>query len=206
MKKFFLLGLFFIFLILPGNVNAHMVGQPPFFKINGEYSDLYPVPISSSVNFDLPQDLAKKSHVVGEPLQMEMDLNQLPILPEVIDQTTFFWEFGDGVRAEGFKNTHTYPKAGSYFMHVMAKYRTDEPQLIQSTLINVLPDTNYKLPEAKLKVNGQASQDPLTDIIDVDFNQPISFDSSDSTSIDGIADMIFNRIEHRGQSLTSSAG
>lgn len=182
MKKILITFFLFIVLFFPPAVFGHMVGQPPFFKINGEYSDLYPVPISSASNFELPQDLAKQNHFVGEKLEMEMDINQLPILPEVIDQTTFLWEFGDGARAEGLKNSHTYSKPGSYVMHIMAKYRNDEPQLIQSTLINILPDQNYLLPQSKIKVNDKESSDPLTDIITVDFSKPVQFDASLSTS------------------------
>lgn len=181
MKKI-LLTCLLILIIFPSSVSAHLIGQPPFFKINGEYSDLYPVPISSASNFDLPQDIAKQSHLVGETLEMEMDINQLPILPEVIENTTFNWDFGDGAKAEGLKNTHIYTKPGSYIMRVTASYRDDEPQLIQSTLINILPDQNYQMPQSKIKVNAQESTDPLIDIIQVDFSKAISFDSSLSTA------------------------
>jgi hypothetical protein len=192
MKKFFLLGLFFIFLIFPGNVNAHMVGQPPFFKINGEYSDLYPVPTSSITNFNLPQDIAKQNHLVGENLNMEMDVNQLPILPEVIDNTRFDWDFGDGIKANGLKNSHSYNKPGSYVLTIMAAYRTDEPQLIQSTLINVLPDRNYQMPQAKIVANNQSSKDPLIDIIKADFKETVQFDSSSSTAKDGVSEYLWD--------------
>jgi hypothetical protein len=191
MKKI-ILSLLLLLLFSPQNVYSHMVGQPPFFKINEEYSDLYPVPISSASNFDLPQDIAKQNHLVGESLQMEMDVNQLPILPEVIDKTRFNWDFGDGVKAEGLKNTHTYTKPGSYMMHVTASYRDDEPQLIQSTLINVVPDKNYQLPQSKIKVNGQESKDPITDIIQVDFAEPVNFDSSLVIANGGVAEYFWD--------------
>jgi hypothetical protein len=94
----------------------------------------------------------------------------------------FLWQFGDGQTAEGLKNTHVYQKPGSYFLSVDAKYRTDDPQLIQSTLINVLPSKDYQLPVAKIMVNGQESKDPLTDILKVDFKKEVQFDSSKSTA------------------------
>lgn len=179
MKKMFII-LLLTLVFFPAPVLAHMMGQPPFFKINGVFTNLYPVPTSSTNDFDLPQDIADKSFLVGESLQMELDVNQLPILPEIIDNTTFSWEYGDGAKADGLKNTHIYTKPGSYFMTVYAKYQTDEPQLIQSTLINVLPDHNYQLPQAKLMANGQESRDPLTDIIKVDFKKAVSFSSENS--------------------------
>lgn len=191
MKKIILL-IVAIFLLLPNTVSAHMVGQPPFFKINGEYSDLYPVPTSSITNFNLPQDIAKQNHLVGENLNMEMDVNQLPILPEVIDNTRFDWDFGDGFKASGLKNSHSYSKAGSYVLTIMAAYRTDEPQLIQSTLINILPDKNYQMPQAKIIANNQTSKDPLIDIIKADFTQTIKFSSSDSIAKDGVSEYLWD--------------
>lgn len=179
-------------MITPSAVSAHMIGQPPFFKINGEFSDLYPVPTSSAPEFELPQDLAKQTHVVGETLEMEMDVAQLPILPEVVDQTTFIWEFGDGAKAEGLKNTHVYQKPGSYIMFIYAKYQQDEPQMIQSTLIQILPDKNYQLPQAKILVNGQGSQDPLTDILSADFGKPVQLDGSQSSAQGGVLEYIWD--------------
>ncbi len=191
MKKI-VISILLILLVFPQVVSAHMVGQPPFFKINGEYSDLYPVPTSSVTNFNLPQDLAKQNHLVGEQLNMDMDVNQLPILPEVIDNTKFEWDFGDGVKGEGLKNSHTYNKYGSYILTIMAKYRTDEPQLIQSTLINVLPDKNYQMPQSKILVNGQASKDPLTDIVKTDFRKAVQFDSSESSAMGGVVEYMWD--------------
>lgn len=191
MKKI-VISILFILLAFPQVVSAHMVGQPPFFKINGEYSDLYPVPTSSVTNFNLPQDLAKQNHLVGEQLSMDMDVNQLPILPEVIDNTKFEWDFGDGAKGEGLKNSHTYNKYGSYVLTIMAKYRTDEPQLIQSTLINVLPDKNYQMPQSKILVNGQASKDPLTDIVKTDFRKAVQFDSSESSATGGVVEYMWD--------------
>ena len=192
MKNCLGLIVFFVILFIPVNVDAHMVGQPPFFKINGEYSDLYPVPTSSITNFNLPQDIAKQNHLVGENLNMEMDVNQLPILPEVIDNTRFDWDFGDGSKASGLKNNHAYSKPGSYVLTIMAAYRTDEPQLIQSTLINILPDKNYQMPEAKIVANNQSSKDPLIDIIKADFKEPVQFKSSDSTAKDGVKEYLWD--------------
>jgi hypothetical protein len=180
MKNFLLLLVVTIFLLMPKPVSAHMVGQPPFFKINGVFTLLYPVPTSSVPDFLLPQDIADKNFLVNDPLEMDMEISQLPILPEIIDQTTFLWEFGDGEKGEGLKNTHRYKKPGSYFLTVQAKYRTDEPQLIQSTLIHILPDHNYQLPQAKIIVNGKVSNDPLTDPIAVNFKNSIHLDATSS--------------------------
>lgn len=180
MMKNLLLLLLSLYLLFPQTVSAHVAGQPPFFKINGAFTLLYPVPTSSVPDFLLPQDIADKNYLVNDPLEMDMEISQLPILPEVIDQTIFLWDFGDGEKSEGLKNIHRYKKTGSYFLTVHAKYRTDEPQLIQSTLIHILPDHSYQLPQSKIIVDGKTSQDPLTDPLGVSFNKQIRLDASAS--------------------------
>jgi len=183
MKKIFLafsiFHLLFFTILLPSRASAHMVGQPPFFKVNGAYTDYYPVPTTSLNDFDLPQDIAAPV-LVGEEVTFEIDRNQLPVLPDVIDQTKFLWDFGDGEKSVGLNNKHSYKKIGSYTLKIDAQYRDDEPQLIQSTRINVVADKNFKLPQAKILINGRESKDPLTDIINVDYSKEVKFDSSKS--------------------------
>lgn len=181
MKKI-LLGLALLFFIFPQSASAHLAGQPPFFKINGIFSNLYPVPTSSVADYNLPQDLADKNYLVGDTLNFEMDTSQLPILPEIVDKTEFDWDMGDGTHGTGLKNTHVYNKPGSYILTITATYGTDQPQLIQSVMINILPDKNYQLPVAKIVVNGKESKDPLTDVLHINMKKSVQFDSSKSTA------------------------
>lgn len=169
--------------ILPHSVSAHLAGQPPFFKVNGEYSILYPVPLTSLDNFELPQDLATKTYLVNRRIEFELDANFLPATKEVIDKTTFSWDFGDNTKGTGLKNTHIYKKPGSYIMKIYAQYVTDpQPQLLQSTMIHVVPTANYQLPKAIIKINGAESKEALTDILKADFNQVVNFDATSSIS------------------------
>ena len=163
--------------------SAHLIGQPPFFKINGVYSNLYPVPTTSLQNFDLPQDLAPASYLVNQPLDLELDKTALPVPNSVIEKTTFRWDLGDGTKEEGLKNKHSYSKAGPYLLKITAQYITDpQAQLFQSVLLNILPSKDYQLPTAVVKVNGKKSINPLTDVINASFNQPIQLDASESQS------------------------
>ncbi len=188
MWKFFLV-VFWSFLILTFTnipVSAHTIGQPPFFKINGVFSNLYPIPTSSVEGFNLPQDLAADNFLVGQTLNFELDSAKMPAPKEVIDQTQFFWEFGDGTTGNGLKNSHRYPKSGSYILAIKAQYKTDPtPQLIQSVMLNVLPNKDYKLPQAVIKVNGKIIKDPLADIIKTNFNREITLDGSSSIAGSG---------------------
>lgn len=164
-------------------VSAHLFGQPPFFKVNGAYSNLYAVPLTSLSDFNLPQDQSPANYLVNQPINFEFDVSRLPAPADVVKKTQFTWDYGDGSKGEGLKNTHTYTKIGSYFLTVDAfDGTTPQPQLLESVLVNVLPDNSYQLPKAVIKVNGQGSSDPLTDIKVFPFDQNIQLDGTASTA------------------------
>ncbi len=178
MKKLFFFLLLLI-VLFPTSVSAHLAGQPPFFKINGVYSDLYDVPTSSFAEFKLPQDKPPALYVINEDIHFEIDTNSLPVPPEVVAISTFEWDWGDGSpRATGLQHNHRYTKAGSYFMEITAKTKdVSQPQLIQSTLIHIVPNKDYELPKAKILVNGQGTEDPLMDDMKIEFGKDFELDS-----------------------------
>jgi len=187
MKKalFVFLFLFLIFnsefIIHP--VSAHTAGQQPFFKINGTYSNLYPIQSNSYINdFVLPQDQAPEHYLVHTPITFEIDRTQLltMMVEQTIQLTKFQWDFGDGTKGgTGLKNTHTYTKEGSYILTISISYEnsTDAPQLFQSVLLHVLPNNSYQLPQPVIRVN---TIDATKDVIDVDFLNKMIFDASGS--------------------------
>lgn len=159
---------------------GHLAGQPPFFKVNGAYANLYFVPLTSLSNFQLPQDMPSGKYLVNSPLVFELDVARLPNAnPQNISQTTFTWNFGDGSEFSGLKTSHTYTKMGSYILTITAfDNTTPTPQLLESALINVLPNPDYQLPKAVITVNGRQSQDPLTDILQFQLGTKLHFDAS----------------------------
>ncbi len=183
MKKLVLITTFLISLMIFTPTYGHMVGQPPFFKVNGKYSILYPVPLTSLPDFNLPQDLALDKYLVSKKIEFELDTSALPAPPEIIEKTEFFWDFGDKTTGEGLKNSHIYKKPGSYILTIKAQYITDpQPQLFQSTLIHVVPNPDYKIPIAIIKINGKESKDPLTDVLKSDFSNEVTLDATTSQS------------------------
>src|SRR3989344_4426201 len=103
--KFVIVALIFsVCLLLPGLTYAHSIGQPPYFKVNGVFTDYYPVPSTSLEDLELPQDLATGQHLVGENLEFLIDETALPVPKEVVEKTKFLWDFGDGATAQGLKN------------------------------------------------------------------------------------------------------
>ncbi len=178
-----LLGSILIFSLTASSVSAHLAGQPPFFKINGKYSNLYPVPTTSIANFPLPQDLAVENYLVNGEISFEIDTTPLAVPLEIVQKTTFTWDFGDGARGLGLKNSHTYTKPGSYILTIYAKYdQVSGNQLFQSVLLNVLPDASYQLPKAKILINGKTSSDPLVNTLKFEYGQKLSFDAGQSTA------------------------
>lgn len=181
MKKVVFLLLSLVFLI-PAYAEGHMLGQLPYLKIDGVFTDLYPVPTTSLADFYLPQDIATGSAFINKALNFEIDTQALPMPPEVLDKSKFSWEFGNGEKAEGIRVVHTYNKIGTYFAEVKVDSGTGfgGAQNLQSTAINVLPNENYKLPKAVIEVNGKTAQDPLLDIIDVNFSKKQTFSAKKS--------------------------
>lgn len=162
-------------------VYAHLAGQPPYLQINGQFVLLYPVPLTTLSNFDLPQDLPPDNYLVNQPINFELIANRMPAPPEIVRKTKFEYQFGDGGIAEGLKVTHTYTKMGSYISKIYADDgTTPTPQLLEATLINVLPNKDYKLPQPIILANNKSSKDPLIDILKVDFGSIVILDGTSS--------------------------
>lgn len=176
-----------LILVFPYSVKAHSIGQPPYFRVNGIYTDYYPVPSSSLADFKLPQDIATGVFLINATIDFEIDPALLPVPSEIVDKTEFLWEFGDGEKAEGLKNSHTYLKPGTYFLDIYANSDGGfEPQLLQSTAINIVPYKDYKLPKSVITVNGKESKDPLLDLIDVNFSGKQKFNGNKSEAGSGV--------------------
>lgn len=170
---------------MPVQTQAHLAGQPPFFLMNGKYAGFYPVYSTSLDNFPLPQDLAPENYLINTPIVFEIDAKALPFPPDVLSKTSFSWDFGDGEKASGLKNTHTYTKPGSYLLTIHADYGgysdPNTKPLLQAVLLNVLPNKDYKLPKAKITVNGKTVKDPLNDTLSFPQGTTITLSAAAST-------------------------
>lgn len=184
-KLFTILAACFLYLVSTSAAYAHAVGQPPFFKVNGKYSPLYPVPTTSLTDFNLPQDSGPDNYLVNDPITFEIDYTQLGVPREIFDKTMFTWEMGDGGNASGPKVTYTYRRPGSYILKIDAQYESViGSQLFQSTLVNILPRSDYKLPKAVIQVNNKVPKDPLVDVLKFPFGQELMFDAGQSAGGD----------------------
>lgn len=175
-----LIVLLTIFCVLfPQNASAHISGQPPFFLMNGKYADFYPIYSTSLSDFTLPQDIGPETYLVNKPISFKIDTKLLPFPPEVIDGITYAWDFGDGEKASGTKNRHTYTKPGSYLLTIKADYGDyqgpNTKQLIQAVLLHVLPSTDYHLPKATIIINDTPITDPLVDTLTLPQGKKVSF-------------------------------
>lgn len=191
MKKFFIICCsLFLICLKPSMTYAHLAGQTPFFLINGVYTGFYPVYVSSLSNFRLPQDIAPENYLVNQSLNFQIDSAMLPFPQSIIDKTTFNWDFGDGNKAEGLSAKHSYTKIGSFFLTITADYHGyNDPNtkpVLQEILLNIVPNRDYKLPQAVIKVNNEIVTDP-THPVEISKN-PVTFDATGSTK--GTANII----------------
>jgi len=186
--QFVIAVLLFLSLLFPKPTLAHGSGFLPFFKIDGEIANSYFLQnvgvFSSSLN--IPQDVANKRYFVGEAVDFEIDLPQLETVftPEVMDKLEFAWDFGDGQKGQGTKNTHIYNNPGSHILTITADYGDPDtqPLLIESALITVVPDRNYQLPQPVLMVNGKQGAKKDYNILEFDLAKPLTFSAQNSKS------------------------
>ncbi len=171
---FFLAAIFV--LLFAAAAQAHDVGQPSFFKIDGQLAGYYDE-LFFSPFFDIPQDKAPEDYLVNQDLDFEIDTVPLQVSLDVLKQTTFHWDFGDGTTALGLKNTHRYTRPGSYVVNITSTYGSNRPQLIESALVQVLPSKDYQLPNAVILVNGEQ----VPDIV-LPFDKPVLFDATRSVA------------------------
>lgn len=205
--KRLLLGILIFFFFLPSQVFSHGPGEDPYLKINEKYTTLYSVFGTSLEGFVLPQDLAPDVYLVNESISFELETAKLPLPEEVVKNAKFLWDFGDGRKAEGLTHSHTYTKKGSYFMTVHIQYTGDtgnqEPQLLQTTLIHVVPDKKYTLPVAVMTVNDQIVKDPLVDTQRLSLSQEIQFDAGKSRTQGKIIDYFWDFGDKKSQATDS---
>lgn len=174
---------FFIlyFVLFHQNASAHLIGQAPFFEVNGKYSNFYSVPTTSLQDFPLAQDGGPENYLINQPISFVLDTSKLPVPPEIIKISKFTWDFGDGEKGSGLTNTHTYKKMGSYLLSIYVDDGTNTtPQLLESVQLTLLPDKNYKLPQAKITIDGLSKPNVSTNEYHLPMHQTLHFDASSS--------------------------
>ncbi len=171
----FCLTILFVFIFAVA-AQAHSLGQPSFFKIDGKYAGYFNV-LFTSPFFDVPQDMAPEDYLVNQDLNFEIDIVPLQVSPSVLRQTAFNWDFGDGTTAQGLTNTHRYTRPGSYVVKIVASYSNEQPQLIESALVQILPYKGYQLPTAVILTNGEQESEVL-----LPFSKPVSLDATRSVA------------------------
>ncbi len=181
LKKFLLTILCVYILSVPGLVQAHTVGQPPFFRINGVFSNFYAIPEGSYIAITpFPQDMAPEMYLTHTPIEFAFDIDQLSkVVPlEVINKTKFDWNFGDGTTGVGQHNTHSYEKQGSYVLSIKADTRSfeanAEPQVIQSVMLHIVDTREYSLPKLQIEANGFDGKDVRGDWLEQDLSKPLA--------------------------------
>lgn len=206
------------FLTFTGFVSAHSRGFP-ILKINNNLTKVYPIK-SSSIQPYLGEDsdIAAGNYLINQNLEFDFEASRSAQMMDAlgweegkIEKVTYIWDFGDGtgeIKTNSPKNNHAYTKMGTYIMQILADFSQaamgeTQPQLIQTTLIHVLPTKDYKLPEPVIKINDRIlSKNNLilgnspteasagseferlrareTSDLALDFNKRLSFDASSS--------------------------
>ncbi|MDP2671599.1 MAG: PKD domain-containing protein [bacterium] len=182
--SFLLLSL--IVLSFPGSIFAHGSG-PPILLMNGKYANNNPIFTSSTTDIPLGMDVAPENYLVNTQVKFSLTRKNLPAPKEVIDRSTFGWNFADGRQGSGLTVSHTFTKPGTYIVKITVKDPTQNTVFDLNTVqLNILPNKDYSLPQAKIKINGKLVADPLKDTFKVKKGDEIEFDASQSVG-DGLS-------------------
>ncbi len=202
MKKFIFLLLLFFYSSHPPITLSHGIGLPPFLTINGK--ETVPNTLDEygyqSDEFIIPHEQGAEYYVLNEPIRFIIDTSKLEIMiaKEILNETRFYWEFGDGDSAEGTTVTHSYKKIGSYLPRLTISFKLkgdDEPvKLIDDILIHIVPHKNFNdFPNPVIKLNGkQTSKNPLENVETVNFTYPLVFDAQSSKNASSMTEFLWN--------------
>lgn len=183
MKRRIILWLGILLLLCTKPTYAHLIGQAPFFEVNGKYSNFYSVPTTSLNNFSLAQDAGPENYLINQPITFKLDTTKLPVPPEIIKRSKFTWDFGDGEKGTGLTNMHAYKKMGSYLLSVYVDDGTNPtPQLLESIELQILPSKNYQLPQAVIQINALDKPNASNNEYHIPLHQQVSLDASKSTA------------------------
>ncbi|SRR5258708_542345 len=192
----------FFFLCMTRQSFAHLAGMPPYFRINGKYTNLYHIQSTSVDELVIPQDDAPDNYLVNQEINFDMDLTQLPFPPEIVKKTKFTWDFGDGTSGTGLQNTHTYTKMGTYMIRITTDQGVGDFETVR---LNILPDKNYQLPKAAMTINGFIMDEVVSAPLEIKPSDMLSFDSAPSTASSSSIVEYFWDFGDRGTSKEKSA-
>lgn len=183
---------------MPTTTYAHGTESESFFKINqlSPPASAFEIGGVTPTAFSVAQDIAPESYLANEPINFEIDLEQVKLTyPEqALNQIKFEWDFGDGQKAQGIKNTHQYSKIGSYVLSIVADFNNPQvpPVLAESVLINIVPDANYQIPKPVIKINEQETKEPLKQTFSLDLNKPVRFEVHVPNSTSQITEILWD--------------
>lgn len=191
-----------IFLFFTPVASAHLIGQAPFFEVNGIYSNFYPVPTTSLMDFPLAQDAGPTPYLINTPITFKLDTSKLPVPPEIIKISKFTWDFGDGEKGTGLDNTHLYKKMGSYMLSIYVDDGTNPtPQLLESIELHILPYKGYQLPKPVITLDGLSTPNKSNNEYHLPMHKTVTFDASNSQN--GTAKIV-SYFWDRGDSTTQT--
>lgn len=165
--------------IVPSSSHGHS-GGGSVAQIDGEKTKKYTDAEYSQIGDEIiPEDIAPGKYIVKNTILFEVDTQNLPVSEDTLKNTTYTWDFGDGKKSSGESVEHVFTKAKSYIVNLEIKYAKPSKESYpsgsemgtnplpetqsQSILIHVLPDKNYKIPTAKIVIDGKEIKDPIKD-------------------------------------------
>lgn len=168
-----------LFVFVP-NAYAHDMSETPFFTVNGVGA--HPNPLHTAgiepSKVIIPHDIMQVTYLINQQLFFKLTEEQVSErFPESIyGPVEFSWDFGDGTKATGIENRHTYTSIGTKIVSIEATFpESDEKsQIVDQVILQVYPNIYYKLPKATISVDGQV----VSDTQEVNLQKPLKYEAT----------------------------
>ena len=176
-----------VVVLLPPAAFAHTSEQPRFLSVNGQETLSLPIIYVSGDRIKLAEESPQKTFLINQPVIISIKEDQLALGIDTKGIGVYEWDFGDGTRSKGLQVVHSYVASGSYFIKLNAIYTYgNQSQLLTTILVNVVPNTAYRLPVATIRMDGRVAKDGAVEtdftrdshlMADLQLNQGVSVTS-----------------------------
>src|SRR3989344_3496302 len=169
--------------IFPNFVYAHLENPSHFLKINGKHTNHYQITSTSLEGFMVPNHQAPENYIVNQTINFEVDTLSLKNARGDVDQDLFIFDFsgGETIENQGKALSYVFKTPGSHVLKLYSKTaKSPTPELLQTTLIHILPFKDYPLPKAVISIDGKIYKS--SESLLIDFKDEFSFDAKESIS------------------------
>jgi PKD repeat protein len=151
-QKVYVLALL-LTLFTPSTIYAHN-GTTPLLKVNTKYAYTNPYYLQDAPTQQIAMDTVDDVFLPNEAIEFTVNTQAFGLPAQLLQNTKTYWDFGDNSQDMDKTNVkHHYKKPGSYLVSLKMQFQPESAIAeIDSVQINIVPEKNYALPKAQIKI------------------------------------------------------